>query len=105
MVEVKEKHYTIVKRNGMFVPFNQERIFQALEAAFRDTRSLENDSPLPKDLENAISDITHRVVNEAVQKIREGQVVTVERIQDMVENQLYVNGLQGHTCSLSYWGG
>ncbi|EPJ33608.1 ATP cone domain protein, partial [Chlamydia psittaci 06-1683] len=78
----------------MFVPFNQERIFQALEAAFRDTRSLENDSPLPKDLENAISDITHRVVNEAVQKIREGQVVTVERIQDMVENQLYVNGLQ-----------
>ncbi len=94
MVEVKEKHYTIVKRNGMFVPFNQERIFQALEAAFRDTRSLENDSPLPKDLENAISDITHRVVNEVVQKIREGQVVTVERIQDMVENQLYVNGLQ-----------
>ncbi|WP_139415156.1 ribonucleoside-diphosphate reductase subunit alpha [Chlamydia abortus] len=94
MVEVKEKHYTIVKRNGMFVPFNQERIFQALEAAFRDTRSLENDSPLPKDLENAISDITHRVVNEVIQKIREGQVVTVERIQDMVENQLYVNGLQ-----------
>ncbi|MEF9520272.1 ribonucleoside-diphosphate reductase subunit alpha [Chlamydia crocodili] len=94
MVEVKEKHYTIVKRNGMFVPFNQDRISQALEAAFRDTRSLENTSPLPEDLENSISDITHRVVNEVVQKIREGQVVTVERIQDMVENQLYVNGLQ-----------
>ncbi|QVE49305.1 ribonucleoside-diphosphate reductase subunit alpha [Chlamydia crocodili] len=94
MVEVKEKHYTIVKRNGMFVPFNQDRISQALEAAFRDTRSLENTSPLPEDLENSISDITHRVVNEVVQKIRDGQVVTVERIQDMVENQLYVNGLQ-----------
>ncbi|AAP05518.1 ribonucleoside-diphosphate reductase subunit alpha [Chlamydia caviae] len=94
MVEVKEKNYTIVKRNGMFVPFNQDRISQALEAAFRDTRSLENNSPLPEDLENSISDITHRVVNEVMQKIREGQVVTVERIQDMVENQLYVNGLQ-----------
>ncbi|WP_348663027.1 ribonucleoside-diphosphate reductase subunit alpha [Chlamydia vaughanii] len=94
MVEVNEKYYTIVKRNGMFVPFNQDRIFQALEAAFRDTRSLEDSSPLPKDLETSISDITHQVVNEVVKKIREGQVVTVERIQDMVESQLYVNGLQ-----------
>ncbi|BAE81009.1 ribonucleoside-diphosphate reductase alpha chain [Chlamydia felis Fe/C-56] len=94
MVEVKEQHYTIVKRNGMFVPFNQDRIFQALEAAFRDTRSLEDTSPLPKDLEKSISSITRQVVNEVVQKIREGQVVTVERIQDMVENQLYVSGMQ-----------
>ncbi|AHK63411.1 ribonucleoside-diphosphate reductase subunit alpha [Chlamydia avium] len=94
MVEVDEKHYTIVKRNGMFVPFNQNRIFQALEAAFRDTRRLEDGSPLPKDLEVSISTITHQVVNEVVRKIREGQVITVERIQDMVENQLYVNGLQ-----------
>ena len=94
MVETNEKHYTIVKRNGMFVPFNQERIFQALEAAFRDTRDLKDGSPLPKDLEASISTITRQVVNEVVKKIREGQVVTVERIQDMVETQLYINGLQ-----------
>ncbi|ANH78773.1 ribonucleoside-diphosphate reductase subunit alpha [Candidatus Chlamydia sanziniae] len=94
MVEVKEKHYTIVKRNGMFVPFNQDRISQALEAAFRGTRSLENNSPLPKDLEKSISEITHKVVKEVLAKITEGQVVTVERIQDIVESQLYVCGLQ-----------
>lgn len=94
MVEVNEKHYTIVKRNGMFVPFNQERISQALEAAFRDTRSLEDHAPLPEDLEHSISIITSQVVGEVVKKIREGQVVTVERIQDIVENQLYLNGMQ-----------
>lgn len=71
MVETNEKHYTIVKRNGMFVPFNQERIFQALEAAFRDTRDLKDGSPLPKDLEASISTITRQVVNEVVKKIRE----------------------------------
>lgn len=94
MVEVEEKHYTIVKRNGMFVPFNQDRIFQALEAAFRDTRSLETSSPLPKDLEESIAQITHKVVKEVLAKISEGQVVTVERIQDLVESQLYISGLQ-----------
>lgn len=94
MGAVKEKQYTIVKRNGMFVPFNQDRIFQALEAAFRDTRSLEEDAPLPKDLEKSISDITSKVVGEVIEKISQGQVVTVERIQDIVESQLYVNGLQ-----------
>ncbi|WP_201456281.1 ribonucleoside-diphosphate reductase subunit alpha [Chlamydia sp. 17-3921] len=94
MVAIKEKRYTIVKRNGMFVPFNQDRISQALEAAFRDSRSLEGDSPLPKDLEESISEITRNVVSEVVGKISNGQVVTVERIQDIVESQLYVSGLQ-----------
>ncbi|EPP34771.1 ribonucleoside-diphosphate reductase, alpha subunit [Chlamydia ibidis] len=94
MVEVKEGHYTIVKRNGMFVPFSRDRIFQALEAAFRDTRNLENNSPLPKDLEETISAVTQKVVKEVIEKISAGQIVTVERIQDLVESQLYVNGLQ-----------
>lgn len=94
MVDLQEKQCTIVKRNGMFVPFDRNRIFQALEAAFRDTRRIDDHMPLPQDLENSIRSITHQVVKEVVQKITDGQVVTVERIQDMVESQLYVNGLQ-----------
>lgn len=94
MVDLQEKQCTIVKRNGMFVPFDRNRIIQALEAAFRDTRRIDDHTPLPEDLESSIRSITQQVVKEVVQKISDGQVVTVERIQDMVENQLYINGLQ-----------
>lgn len=94
MDDVKDRHYTIVKRNGMFVPFNKDRIFQALEAAFREARSLSYNEPLPGDLESVILEITHQVVLEVAKKVSNGQVVTVDRIQDAVENRLYDNGLQ-----------
>ena len=35
---------TVVKRNGAIVPFRRERIFRALEAAFRDTKKIEKDA-------------------------------------------------------------
>lgn len=91
---IEEKHYTIVKRSGMFVPFNRDRIFQALDAAFRDSRALSCDEPLPQDLETVIHEITRQVIAEVAKKNSKGQVVTVDRIQDAVENQLYDNGLQ-----------
>lgn len=92
MIEVKEKQYTVVKRNGMFVPFNEERINLALEAAFRDARKLSSYDPLPDDLQRAIATVTRLVVEEVFEKISSGLLVTVERIQDMVEEQLYVSG-------------
>lgn len=94
MVGVKEKQFTVVKRNGMFVPFCKDRISQALEAAFRDTRGVDRSIPLPDDLAQIIEKVTLQVAQEVTDKVAEGQVVTVERIQDMVEGQLYDSGLQ-----------
>lgn len=68
MVDLQEKQCTIVKRNGMFVPFDRNRIIQALEAAFRDTRRIDDHTPLPEDLESSIRSITQQVVKEVVQK-------------------------------------
>ena len=35
------QQFTVVKRNGSIVPFRRERIFRALDAAFRDTRKID----------------------------------------------------------------
>ncbi len=57
--------YTIVKRNGMLVPFRRERIFTALEAAFRDTKKVMKASPLPEGMRQTMDSITDLVVEEA----------------------------------------
>ena len=42
--------YTVVKRNGALVPFHKERIYLAIEAAFRDTRKVGKEGALAEDL-------------------------------------------------------
>ena len=38
---------TVVKRNGMLVPFRQDRVTNAIEAAFRAIRGISENLPLP----------------------------------------------------------
>lgn len=85
-------NYTIVKRNGMLVPFRRERIFNALDAAFRDTKKIEHPRLLPESMRQTIELITDLVVDEAVQKASLGELVTVEGIQDIVEVKLMETG-------------
>lgn len=80
--------YTIVKRNGMLVPFRKERIFNALEAAFRDTKKIEHPHPLPEKIKQTIEAITNLVIEEAIEKANMGILLTVEGIQDIVEIKL-----------------
>jgi ribonucleoside-diphosphate reductase alpha chain len=84
--------YTIVKRNGMLVPFRRERIFSALEAAFRDTKKIERPLPLPEPMRQKIELITDLVVDEAVKMAKLGALMTVEGIQDIVEVKLMETG-------------
>lgn len=84
--------YTIVKRNGMLVPFRSERIFKALEAAFRDTKQVEHPHPLPASIKETIELITDLIVEEAVNAASLGTLLTVEKIQDIVEIKLMETG-------------
>lgn len=84
--------YTIVKRNGVLVPFRRERILNALDAAFRDTKKIERPHPLPETLRQTIELITDLVVDEAVKKASLGSLLTVESIQDIVEIKLMETG-------------
>ncbi len=85
-------HLTIVKRNGMIVPFNQERIKNALESAFRDTKSLLKPKLLPDDLIETLDRLVEEVVKQAVLIGSMGASLSVEGIQDLVEITLMKNG-------------
>jgi len=88
----KEAAYTVVKRNGTLVPFRRERIFHAIEAAFRDTKNVPDPSPLDAELHQKIVEITDLVVKQVLHLASKGASLTVEGIQDMVEVTLMKNG-------------
>ena len=79
---------TIVKRNGMIVPFRIERISSAIEAAFRAIKNIPITEPLPKDIYKEVQTVSNAVVEEANQIAAQGEAVTVEGIQDIVEVKL-----------------
>lgn len=84
--------YSIVKRNGMLVPFRFERISTALELAFRDTKKIAKDEPLPGEIRAVIESVTQLVVEAAIKVADSGVALTVEGIQDIVEMKLMEAG-------------
>jgi ribonucleoside-diphosphate reductase alpha chain len=83
---------TVVKRNGTLVPFRKERIFNALEAAFRDTKKVAKTSPLPEEFVHTVATITDMVAEQVLILASKGACITVEGIQDLVEVMLMKEG-------------
>ncbi|MBI2743632.1 MAG: ribonucleoside-diphosphate reductase subunit alpha [Chlamydiales bacterium] len=77
--------FTVVKRNGAIVPFRKERIDRALEAAFRDTKKVLKDEPMPEEFTALIAEVTDEVVIQLITLASKGASLTVEGIQDLVE--------------------
>lgn len=84
--------FTVIKRNGMLVPFRKDRIAMAIEAAFRDTKKLGKQSPLPEELCQTIQWIVDLVVEEAMKSLSSGAGLTVEGVQDIVEIKMMEAG-------------
>lgn len=84
--------FTVVKRNGTLVPFREKRIFHALEAAFRDTKKVPPNAPLPEEIGEIIDKTTHLIVEKLSSLASKGTCLTVEGIQDMVEVTLMKQG-------------
>ena len=53
-IDDKMQSFTVVKRNGQLVPFRKERISQALEAAFRDTKKIGKAGELSKEISDTM---------------------------------------------------
>lgn len=83
--------YTVVKRNGTLVPFHRERIYKAIEAAFRDTKNKPTPTPLDTELKKTVEQMTDLVVKQLLHLAMKGASLTVEGIQDMVEVTLMKN--------------
>jgi len=91
-ISVGENTFTVVKRNGMIVPFRRERIHKAIEAAFRDTKKLEKEDKLPEELKEPIEAVTLKVVEQLFELANKNVSLNVEGIQDLVEVNLMKNG-------------
>ena len=87
-----ESQFTVVKRDGTLVPFKRERIFRALEAAFRDTKKMPKPEILPEDVLEACGNVADQVIEQAFTLSRKGVCLNVEGIQDLVEVTLMKNG-------------
>jgi len=83
--EIDANSFTVVKRNGALVPFRRNRIYHALEAAFRDTKKLAKNIPLSDEIAQVIEEITSIVIDKLVDYASKGASLTVEGIQDVVE--------------------
>lgn len=79
---------TIVKRNGMLVPFRRERVRNAIEAAFRDTKKIPKEQCLTDEIQETIERITDLVIEESIKLASLGVLLTVEKVQDIVEIKL-----------------
>lgn len=88
----KELQYTVVKRNGTLVPFKRERILNAIESAFRDTKNIPAPTSLDPELQQTIQKMTDLIVKQISTLASKGACLTVEGIQDMVEVSLMKNG-------------
>ena len=88
----KEVGYTVVKRNGTLVPFHRDRIYRAIEAAFRDTKKTPAPEPFDSELKKTIEQMTDLVVKQLLILASKGACLTVEGIQDVVEVTLMKNG-------------
>lgn len=83
---------TVVKRNGALVPFRRERIYRAIEAAFRDTKKIDKELALLEDVKEIVEEMTNLVVDQALTAAAHGACLTVEGIQDIVEVTLMKEG-------------
>jgi len=79
---------TIVKRDGRLVPFKKERIVNALDAAFRDTKKIPESDSLPTEISQTIEKLCDLVNTEVHTQASLGALVTVEQVQDIVEIKL-----------------
>ena len=85
-------HFTVVKRNGMLVPFRKDRVASAVEAAFRAHHSIPATVPLSQELHLIVQRVTDLVVEEVRVQGSDSACITVEGIQDIVEIKLMQAG-------------
>src|SRR5688572_9795694 len=84
--------FSVRKRDGRIVPFDESRIQLAVEAAFKADAGLHPDQPLPVAAQNNVIRITNAVIHAAITRAVRGSTLEIEFLQDLVETQLMEAG-------------
>jgi ribonucleotide reductase alpha subunit len=86
------KRFLVCKRDGRIEEFNEARILLAIESAFKAHHSVSSDGSLPESAQASVKHCAEKVVDRALGRALRGEQLEVELIQDMVENQLMLEG-------------
>ncbi len=84
--------FFITKRDGRRDHFNDQRIYLAIESAFKAELGIEATKELPADQSEQAKKIGEAAINLVLGKLVRGEQVQVEQIQDNVEAQLMAFG-------------
>ncbi|MEM1158193.1 MAG: ribonucleoside-diphosphate reductase subunit alpha [Verrucomicrobiota bacterium] len=82
------KEFTVRKRDGRQEQFNDQRIYLAIESAFKADLGINQDQPLDLEDQAKVQTVTSDVVQKTISRAVHGEQLEVECIQDWVETQL-----------------
>lgn len=94
------KEFLICKRDGRTVPFDETRIVLAIESAFKAVAGLDRDTQVAEDLKHTIRLLTESITGFCLSRALQGESLTIELVQDVVETQLMAGG--HHAVAKSY---
>lgn len=86
------QNFSVRKRDGRIVPFDETRIQLAVESAFKADASIHRDQPLPAPAQDNVLRVTNAVIYAALARYLSGDPLEIELIQDLVETQLMEAG-------------
>ncbi len=84
--------FSVRKRDGRIVPFEEARIQIAIEAAFKAEAGLQRDESLPAAAQNNVVRLATTVIERSLVRIVKGEALEIEQIQDIVETALMEAG-------------
>ncbi len=89
---LQSRAFSVRKRDGRVVPFDETRIALAIEAAFRAEAGLALEQTLPHETQTDVIRVTNTVVQAVMARAVKGEALEIESIQDLVESRLMEAG-------------
>src|SRR4051812_9069122 len=90
-----KENFTVRKRDGRVLPFDETRIYLAIESTLKAEANIRPDEPLPEASQALVLQLTETSVTNCLCRAVRGETLEIEMIQDCVETQLMANGLHG----------
>ncbi|GMW03843.1 MAG: ribonucleoside-diphosphate reductase subunit alpha [Candidatus Hydrogenedentota bacterium] len=84
--------YSVQKRDGRSANFEPDRIYRAIEAAFKADSAIPKEGHLDPDTQAQVRSISDSVVASVLKQALVGDTLEIERIQDTVEQTLMKHG-------------
>ena len=89
---LEDREFLVRKRDGRSVPFNEERVRLAVEAAFKEDLDIPKADELPTSARVDAHQVVESVVSRLLSRAVRGEDLQIERIQDAVEEALMTKG-------------